>query len=75
MQKLRLVAIGSIRGSIYQPCFDEYVGRLMTEFTVKELNAPKRGKQNEAENKLILDAISKESYIIALDGPNGKSVS
>ena len=73
MQKLKIVAVGAMRGSVYQPCFDQYMGRMTTEVVLKEVFAHSRGKQNQNENELILQAISKDPFVIALDS-SGRAV-
>jgi len=75
MQRISILAIGSAKGSLYQPCILDYVRRMKSDITIKELNYSHKNfqKQNEEENKLLLSACKLDEYKIALDS-NGTNL-
>lgn len=77
MKKITIIAVGKSKKSPFLPLIELYTKRITNKIEIKEVESQVKTDpvlQNSDENKLILNKISDDSFVIALDG-SGKMLS
>lgn len=74
--KIALIAVGRARRDPTAPLFEHYYGRIRGALTLREIPEAKGGtaaERTQREAQVILAALPKDAYVIALD-PRGKAL-